>query len=444
LAQFQAKESTEIPDDVYDELESELRRLDPTHPVLSKVGYDVQPVAGKVTHFPPMLSLEKSYDPQDIEKFIDQMGIVCFTDKMDGMALALEYGRGGQLIRASTRGNGVLGENVTAHVLLVPGIPKRLELDCLIVAETQGNLIAEVRGEVYFPFAAFERHSDRFESFRNAVPGTFGRKEPQEAADILAGFEFCAYDVLFRMSTEDGAPSSAGAVNVIADASRTASLLGLSVSSHLEKLRQLEKLGFWAGVGDHRTFALTLADISAQGLSVDAFLRAQMGAKRPYAVASQVKLLEPVVLSQMGGELVRTRLAERVAREPDGREPDNVGHLVEHAPVERRRGQLTGPASGPASAEPRGKVAVEAQQPAFVLAQVGGLQHAHEHWGGCRAQSAAVQVQRHQCGHVQERGRQHVETCVAQCRTREAQMAQRAAIVAQPCDDVLPIEESER
>jgi DNA ligase (NAD+) len=273
-----------IPDDVYDELESELRRLDPTHPVLSKVGYDVQPVSGKVTHFPPMLSLEKSYDPQDIEKFIDQMGTVCCTDKMDGMALALEYGRGGQLIRASTRGNGVLGENVTAHVLLVPGIPKRLELDCLIAAQSRGNLVAEVRGEVYFPFAAFERHSDRFESFRNAVPGTFGRKEPQEAADILAGFEFCAYDVLFRMSAEDGLPSSAGAEDVIADSAKTASLLGLSVSSHLEKLRQLEKLGFWAGVGDQRTFAITLADLSARGLSVDAFLRAQMGAKRPYAI----------------------------------------------------------------------------------------------------------------------------------------------------------------
>ena len=113
-----------IPDDVYDELESELRKLDPTHPVLLKVGYDVQPVSGKVTHLPPMLSLEKSYDPQDIEKFIDQMGTVCCTDKMDGMALALEYGQGGQLMRASTRGNGVLGENVTAHVLLVPSIPK--------------------------------------------------------------------------------------------------------------------------------------------------------------------------------------------------------------------------------------------------------------------------------------------------------------------------------
>jgi DNA ligase (NAD+) len=273
-----------IPDEVYDELESELRKLDPTHPVLSKVGYDVQPVSGKVAHLPPMLSLEKSYDPLDMEKFIDQMGTVCCTDKMDGMALALEYGQGGQLIRASTRGNGVLGENVTAHVLLVPSIPKRIDLSCLIASESQGKFVAEVRGEVYFPFAAFERHSDRFESFRNAVPGTFGRKEPQEAADILAGFEFCAYDVLFRSSSGDGSSPTDGNLDGTVDASRTASLLGLSVASHLEKLRQLEKLGFWAGVGNGSTFVLTLADLSARGLSVDAFLKAQMAAKRPYAI----------------------------------------------------------------------------------------------------------------------------------------------------------------
>lgn len=267
-----------IPDEVYDELEAELRKLDPDHPVLSLVGYDIQPASGKVTHRPAMLSLEKSYSPQDVEKFIEQMGSVCCTDKMDGMALALEYGNGGQLIRASTRGNGTMGENVTAHVLLVPSIPKRLDLSCLGDGGSQGDLVAEVRGEVFFPFAAFEKHSDRFESFRNAVPGTFGRKEPQEAGDILGGFEFCAYDVLFRLGK---AGSSSERVATEAEA---ASLLGIARPSHLEKLRRLEALGFWAGIAEGRTFLVNLAELRTKGLSVAEFLKAQMDAKRPYAI----------------------------------------------------------------------------------------------------------------------------------------------------------------
>ena len=225
-----------IPDEAYDALEDELKSLAPSHPALLLVGYTLSDVSGKVSHEPPMLSLAKTYDLEDLFGFVSKQKTVC-ADKFDGMALALEYGSKGHLTRASTRGSGRAGEDVTEHLFHVVDIPKQLRnLDRL------QNHSLEIRGEVYFPVSAFAAFSEQFDSYRNAVPGTFGRKEVDEAVEVLRVLKFCAYD--FLVKDELGRALSA---------KETSELLGFSKCSYLEKLKFLEQQGLYGGVAKDLT-----------------------------------------------------------------------------------------------------------------------------------------------------------------------------------------------
>ncbi|WGL58517.1 NAD-dependent DNA ligase LigA [Pigmentibacter sp. JX0631] len=179
-----------ISDIEYDALENELKKLAPNHPILSFVGYQFDEISNKVSHEVPMLSLAKTYSVDDLYDFIQKSFCVAM-DKIDGMALSLEYDFSGKLFRASTRGNGKAGENVTEHICHITNIPKILN-----ISSKDTNYKFEIRGEVYFPLSDFNGFSDRFDSFRNAVPGTLGRKEVEEALDVLRVLRFCVYDVL--------------------------------------------------------------------------------------------------------------------------------------------------------------------------------------------------------------------------------------------------------
>jgi DNA ligase (NAD+) len=236
-----------VPDAVYDALEDELRRLDPGHPVLSIVGSDLVAEGGKVAHEPPMLSLEKSYEVDDIFKFTEKQKVIC-TDKFDGMALSLEYDGRGQLFRASTRGSGTQGENVTEYVLHIARIPKRIP-----VAPEFAGLQVEVRGEVYFPLSAFEQFAHEFDSYRNAVPGTFGRKEIEAAVPVLRELGFCAYDFLVRRESNGGVVSCRALIDSGA----------LSGSSFFERLRLMERWGFLTGCGEGYAEPVSATDAEA-------------------------------------------------------------------------------------------------------------------------------------------------------------------------------------
>ena len=225
-----------ITDEAYDALEEELKALAPHHPVLALVGYSLSENGGKVAHNPPMLSLAKTYDLDDLFAFVSKQKTVC-ADKFDGMALALEYGPAGNLMRASTRGSGRAGEDVTEHLFHVLEIPKYLAF----VRKLEKHTV-EVRGEIYFPISAFAAFSEQFDSYRNAVPGTFGRKEVDEAVEVLRVLKFCAYDFLIK-------DESGRALN----AKETTELLGFEKLSYLEKLKFLEMQGLYAGVKESLT-----------------------------------------------------------------------------------------------------------------------------------------------------------------------------------------------
>lgn len=252
-----------ITDDAYDALEDELRGLDPQHPVLAMVGYDLGKAEGKVPHDPPMLSLAKTYDPSELLQFLRKAPVVV-GDKFDGMAMALEFDAKGRFLRASTRGSGTFGEDVTEHLFHVLSIPKNLSPHLPL------GINLEVRGEVYFPIAAFEAFRERFDSYRNAVPGTFGRKDVDAAVDVLRVLEFCAYD--FILKDDQGHPF---------EADQTQEALGLKTPSFLERLRWLEAHGFYAGVGAGVTQKVP-SELNEAGLQ--AFLDRLMSVPRNYLV----------------------------------------------------------------------------------------------------------------------------------------------------------------
>lgn len=179
-----------ISDAEFDALEQDLKNLAPTHPVLSLVGNPFEEPSKKILHDVPMLSLAKTYSHEELHEFLNKNPCVAM-DKIDGMALSLEYDAQGKLLRASTRGNGKAGEDVTEHICHVINIPKLLNIKNKTL-----NIKYEIRGEVYFPLSEFIKFQDRFDSFRNAVPGTLGRKEVYEALDVLRVLRFCVYDLL--------------------------------------------------------------------------------------------------------------------------------------------------------------------------------------------------------------------------------------------------------
>ncbi|APJ02583.1 NAD-dependent DNA ligase LigA [Silvanigrella aquatica] len=179
-----------ISDAEFDAMEENLKKISPHHPVLSMVGYKFENSGKKIPHQLPMLSLAKTYSIEDLFEFLCKNPCV-IMDKIDGMALAIEYDEQGRFLRASTRGNGKFGEDVSEHVFHIQNIPKKIEMNPKWVGCT-----FEVRGEVYFPLSKFKMFEDRFDSFRNAVPGTLGRKEVEEAVDVLRVLQFCVYDIL--------------------------------------------------------------------------------------------------------------------------------------------------------------------------------------------------------------------------------------------------------
>jgi len=161
----------EISDAEFDALFLELRRLEEENPKLITADSPTQRVGGeaseqfaKVRHRSPMLSLQNAFDEDEIRAFDRRVrGAIggdvhyCAELKIDGLAISLTYEHG-RLIRAATRGDGTVGEDVTANIRTIRSVPLTIEP----VAGLPD--VFEVRGEVYFPIAAFERLNAEMEA----------------------------------------------------------------------------------------------------------------------------------------------------------------------------------------------------------------------------------------------------------------------------------------
>ncbi len=183
----------EISDAEFDALFLELSRLEEENPELVTADSPTQRVGGeaseqfaKVRHRSPMLSLQNAFDEDEIRAFDRRVrGAIgsdvhyCAELKIDGLAISLTYEHG-RLIRAATRGDGTVGEDVTANIRTIRSVP--------LTVEPVAGLpdVFEVRGEVYFPIAAFERlNADmeaqgkaRYVNPRNTAAGSVRQIDP--------------------------------------------------------------------------------------------------------------------------------------------------------------------------------------------------------------------------------------------------------------------------
>ena len=160
---YYAHDAPEISDAEYDEMVRELARLEAEHPEFDdgesptrRVGAGALSEAfAPVTHRIPMTSLDNAMDADELSAWCDRVAkglagaparYVCEL-KIDGLAMSLRY-EGGRLVQAATRGDGRVGEDVTANVATIASVPKVL---------VGAPPVLEVRGEVYLPIDAFER-----------------------------------------------------------------------------------------------------------------------------------------------------------------------------------------------------------------------------------------------------------------------------------------------
>ena len=195
-----------ISDGEFDAMMRELNELEDSYPGLRTPDSPTQQVGGPpsttfaaVEHLQRLLSLDNAFSSEELDRWsarairelgeqrLEQSGFLCEL-KVDGLALDLVY-EAGRLVRAATRGDGRVGEDVTANVRTIKAIPHRLTGDDV-------PRVLEVRGEVYFAVREFTALNESlvaegkapFANPRNAAAGSLRQKDPRVTASRNLGF----------------------------------------------------------------------------------------------------------------------------------------------------------------------------------------------------------------------------------------------------------------
>ena len=174
----------EISDYDFDRLVNALRAVAPHHPVLDSMGPSL---SGKgVKHKVPMLSLDKCYSDDDLDKWATTfVGDAVMMPKFDGIACSLHYDSKGVLVRAVTRGDGVMGEDITVNAREIADVPRTLHAPQSV----------EVRGEVFMRLSVFAKYkAEGMANPRNLAAGAIKQKDPKKSAAY--GLNFAGYDVV--------------------------------------------------------------------------------------------------------------------------------------------------------------------------------------------------------------------------------------------------------
>jgi DNA ligase (NAD+) len=191
---YHVADAPEISDAEYDRLFHELRQLEELHPELAtpdsptqRVGADPAAGLAKHPHRRPMLSLANAFSPDELTAWeernsrinpdVRQAGYTAEI-KIDGAAVSLTYAAG-RLVTGASRGNGVVGEDITANLKTIPDVP-------LVLAGERHPALMEIRGEVYLPAVAFKKLNQRrqaigeptFANPRNAAAGSLRMLDP--------------------------------------------------------------------------------------------------------------------------------------------------------------------------------------------------------------------------------------------------------------------------
>lgn len=230
---YYVEDSPEIADSEYDEMMNRLIELEDKYPEFksedspsARVGGSPIDAFEKVEHSQQMLSLDNAFNGEDLKDFASRVRKNLAVDinydyivehKIDGLALIIRY-ENGSLELALTRGDGQVGENVTANVKTIAAIPLKLNKEIDI----------ELRGEVYIPDDRFKELNEKrldaglepFANPRNAAAGSIRQLDPKVAAE--RPLSFLAYDIIN-----------------LAD--------GEQIETHLDELELLEEIGFKVG-----------------------------------------------------------------------------------------------------------------------------------------------------------------------------------------------------
>ncbi len=208
---YYVNDNPEISDAEYDALLARLRQLEEENPDLITPDSPTQRVGGRAAegfaeyvHRRPMLSLDNSYNIEDLRAFdercrrlADGRAIEYVAElKIDGLSISLHY-QGGVLVRGVTRGDGQRGEDVTQNARTIRSVPLKLK-NFDMKAQTE----IEVRGEAYLARSVFEKinaereqeGAARFANPRNAAAGTIRQLDPKIVA--ARRLEMFAYDVI--------------------------------------------------------------------------------------------------------------------------------------------------------------------------------------------------------------------------------------------------------
>ncbi len=243
---YYVDDAPEISDAEFDELVGELLALEERYPSLvtpdsptQRPGSGATAAFAPVEHLVPMLSLDNAFSLDDllawgkrIERSVtDPIAFVC-EPKMDGLAISLLY-EGGRFVRAATRGDGRVGEDVTANVATIASIPAKLR-------GSDVPRVLEVRGEVYMPVASFEELNRRqgeagerlFANPRNAAAGSLRQKD----ASITAGRDLAI--VCYQLGAQEGGPR----LRTHDETLQWIARLGLPVNDRIRRLASLDEV----------------------------------------------------------------------------------------------------------------------------------------------------------------------------------------------------------
>jgi DNA ligase (NAD+) len=206
---YYVQDNPSIPDVEYDRLLRRLQQIESAYPELQEIDSPTQRIGGEplkefkaVFHIAPMLSLDNAFDDEELIgfhrrvierlKFQGKLSYVC-EPKLDGVAVSLLY-KNGILVRGGTRGDGLVGEDITDNVRTIHSIPLRLKID------TPPKLL-EVRGEIYLPKIGFEKLNREarlngekiFVNPRNAAAGSLRQLDSKITAS--RSLEMSAYSL---------------------------------------------------------------------------------------------------------------------------------------------------------------------------------------------------------------------------------------------------------
>jgi DNA ligase (NAD+) len=254
---YHARDELRMPDAEYDRLMRELEALEAAHPELAdpesptrRVG---EPAAGgfaAVAHEQPMLSLSNAFSDEEVADFVRRIGteldepapMFSVEPKLDGLAISLRYEHG-RFVRGATRGDGAVGEDVTANLRTVAAVPQRLQ--------GLAPALLEVRGEIFMPRDGFARYNEQalargertLANPRNGAAGSLRQKDP--AVTATRPLAFYAYAL---GAVEGWKPPPRHSETLAALAG-----FGFPVSPEVEVANGLDGLlGYYARIGERR------------------------------------------------------------------------------------------------------------------------------------------------------------------------------------------------